>query len=210
MFRVDPRHHLMSLVAKLSPSPDWFLGVDSLELCLANGSWIEEKQLNVYLWDAGTDAGTTYRNPQRLPLLPPHGIRQISSQYPAVDSSPFFDVNQTKIKPFARIRVHRQQMYAGNSACAEAAMKAQLRLNAAAGAGEEEEADPLGPAAVGSEYEESEGEPLSGGFLQNGNGNEDQESQPQQPKMSEETLENEQSNVMPISVSQTVGGKSMI
>lgn len=196
----------MSLVAKLSPSPDWFLGVDSLELCLANGSWIEEKQLNVYLWDAGTDAGTTYRNPQRLPLQPPHGVRQISSQYPAVDSSPFFNINQTKIKPFARIRVHRQQVYTGNSACAEAAMKAQLRLNAAVG--EEEEADPLGPAAVGPEYEESEGGAYKGGYNQNDynpNGGENQE-QLQQPKASEESLENDQSNMMPISVTQT-GGK---
>jgi hypothetical protein len=44
----------------IDPSPDWIVGVSSLELCLRNCSWVESKILNLYPWDAGTDDGITY------------------------------------------------------------------------------------------------------------------------------------------------------
>lgn len=60
VFRVDNRHHLMSIVSMIDPSPDWIVGVSSLELCLRNCTWIESKVLNLYPWDVGTDDGITY------------------------------------------------------------------------------------------------------------------------------------------------------
>lgn len=60
VFRVDNRHHLMSLVSMIFPSPDWFVGVSSLELCLENCSWIESMTLRLYPNDAGTDDALTY------------------------------------------------------------------------------------------------------------------------------------------------------
>lgn len=42
------------------PTPDWIVGVSALELCLANCSWVGQKMLNLYPWDAGTDSGITY------------------------------------------------------------------------------------------------------------------------------------------------------
>lgn len=53
VFRVDSKHHLVSLVSMLGPSPDWIVGVSGLELCHPNGSWFVEKVLNLYPWDAG-------------------------------------------------------------------------------------------------------------------------------------------------------------
>lgn len=50
----------MSLVSMLGPSPDWIVGVSALELCSRNCSWVENKTLNLYPWDAGTDSGITY------------------------------------------------------------------------------------------------------------------------------------------------------
>lgn len=58
--RVDPRHHQISLSAKIEPSPDWILGVAGLELCLSNCTWLERKVLNLYPWDIGTDSGPSY------------------------------------------------------------------------------------------------------------------------------------------------------
>lgn len=58
--RVDQQHHVISLVSKIEPSPDWILGVAGLELCLENCTWISEKVLNLYPWDIGTDAGPSY------------------------------------------------------------------------------------------------------------------------------------------------------
>lgn len=60
VFRVDSKHHLMSIVSMIDPSPDWIVGVSGLELCLRNCSWIESKVLNLYPWDVGTDDGITY------------------------------------------------------------------------------------------------------------------------------------------------------
>ena len=60
VFRVDPNHHLVSFVTTMDPSPDWFVGVSALELCLTNCTWVENKELELYLWDAGTDSGPTY------------------------------------------------------------------------------------------------------------------------------------------------------
>lgn len=60
VFRVDNKHHLMSIVSMIDPSPDWIVGVSGLELCLRNCSWVESKVLNLYPWDIGTDDGITY------------------------------------------------------------------------------------------------------------------------------------------------------
>lgn len=60
VFRVDRLHHLVSLLTMLGPSPDWIVGVSALELCLRNCSWVAEKVMNLYPWDAGTDSGYTY------------------------------------------------------------------------------------------------------------------------------------------------------
>lgn len=60
MFRVDQEHHLISLVSKITPSPDWIVGVANLELCTAECDWIESRTLNLYPWDIGTDDGVSY------------------------------------------------------------------------------------------------------------------------------------------------------
>jgi hypothetical protein len=43
-----------------APSPDWFVGVAALNLCLRNCSWTDSKVIPLYPWDAGTDGGITY------------------------------------------------------------------------------------------------------------------------------------------------------
>jgi hypothetical protein len=53
VFRVDSKHHLVSLVSMINPSPDWIVGVSGLELCRSNCTWVENKVLNLYPWDAG-------------------------------------------------------------------------------------------------------------------------------------------------------------
>ena len=50
----------MIKIFKLGPTPDWIVGVSALELCLKNCSWVGQKTLNLYPWDAGTDSGVTY------------------------------------------------------------------------------------------------------------------------------------------------------
>lgn len=60
-FRVTERHHMVTLATALLPSPDWFLGVSSLELCNAyTNKWSQRVSLNLYPFDAGTDSGKTF------------------------------------------------------------------------------------------------------------------------------------------------------
>lgn len=50
---------LVTLVSMIAPSPDWFVGVDSLSL-IENGEWVSNKVVTLYGMDAGTDSGASY------------------------------------------------------------------------------------------------------------------------------------------------------
>ncbi|XP_076681730.1 spondin-1 isoform X3 [Andrena cerasifolii] len=110
VFRVDRKHHLMSLVSMLDPSPDWIVGVSGLELCLENRSWIEHKELNLYPYDVGTDSGITYLSPDS-PSEPQEPIRLITSSYPDDSRSPFYDPAGLDMKPLAKLYLNRQRLY---------------------------------------------------------------------------------------------------
>lgn len=110
VFRVDRKHHLMSLVSMLNPSPDWIVGVSGLELCLDDCTWIEHKELNLYPYDAGTDDGITYLSPDS-PTDPQEPIRRITSSYPNDSRSPFYDPLGSDMKPLAKLYLNRQRLY---------------------------------------------------------------------------------------------------
>lgn len=59
VFTIHAAHPLVSLVAMIAPSPDWFTGVHALSLRDGDG-WISSLCVDLYGWDAGTDHGTTY------------------------------------------------------------------------------------------------------------------------------------------------------
>ena len=46
----------MSMVVKIVPSPDWFVGVNSLDLC-NYGKWTEVYEMDLWPLDAGTQQG---------------------------------------------------------------------------------------------------------------------------------------------------------
>lgn len=77
VFSVNEDFPLVSLTTMIAPSPDWFIGVDSVDL-LDNGQWIEEKSIDVFPIDAGTDSGTTYVSANE-PTTPREPISQIET-----------------------------------------------------------------------------------------------------------------------------------
>lgn len=113
MFRVDSRHHLVSLVSQIDPSPDWIVGVSGLELCLSNCTWIDQKSLNLYPWDIGTDSGPTYTSNNEA-TMPQDVIRRIKSNFPNDPRSPFYDSTGQDMKPMAKIYITRQRLYDKN------------------------------------------------------------------------------------------------
>jgi hypothetical protein len=58
-FEIRQRYPLVTFVSMVAPSPDWFVGVSGLPL-FENGSWADERRVELVPWDAGTDSGSTF------------------------------------------------------------------------------------------------------------------------------------------------------
>ncbi|XP_076149161.1 spondin-2b isoform X2 [Alosa pseudoharengus] len=61
-FEVFARHSFLSFIVRIVPSPDWFVGMDSLNLCDGE-HWKENISMDLYPYDAGTDSGFTFSSP---------------------------------------------------------------------------------------------------------------------------------------------------
>jgi len=61
---VDAAHPMVSLVAMIAPSPDWFTGAASINLS-ENGQWVASRTMELNAWDSGGDDGTTYKAPDK-------------------------------------------------------------------------------------------------------------------------------------------------
>lgn len=57
---VNDQNAMVSFVAMIAPSPDWFTGADNVPL-KENGAWVASKTVSLYAWDSGGDDGTTYK-----------------------------------------------------------------------------------------------------------------------------------------------------
>ena len=56
---VDAERPLATVVSMLAPSPDWFVGVDGLDLRDGDG-WHDRVTVSLVVYDAGTDDGAAY------------------------------------------------------------------------------------------------------------------------------------------------------
>lgn len=61
-FTVDEKFPMVSAVAMIAPSPDWFAGAPAVNL-RPNGEWVETVEVMMNAWDSGGDNGTTYEAP---------------------------------------------------------------------------------------------------------------------------------------------------
>lgn len=60
---ITPSTTLISIVSKISPSPDWFIGIDALNLVNPDNSLVDDIEISLAPIDAGTDGGTSYESP---------------------------------------------------------------------------------------------------------------------------------------------------
>ena len=58
-----PEFSLLSFVSMIAPSPDWFVGLDDFNLINSNNEWIETAEIFLESYDAGTDSGATFLDP---------------------------------------------------------------------------------------------------------------------------------------------------
>ncbi len=57
---VQPSFPLVSIASMIAPSPDWFVSVRNVNL-FENGAWVDRKEVHVRVYDAGTEAGNTFK-----------------------------------------------------------------------------------------------------------------------------------------------------
>ena len=74
---VQNMYSMVSLITMIAPSPDWFVGVDSYDLCGMNG-WKENVTIDLLPWDAGTENGQTY-SLNNMATMPVDVIMRITS-----------------------------------------------------------------------------------------------------------------------------------
>ena len=92
-------HPLVTLVAMIAPSPDWFVGVDGASL-LAGGAWLDTLTIPLFPFDAGTDDGTTYTSPDD-PSQPPTPIFAVTGPpfTPGVELGTFTFIRLDAVAP---------------------------------------------------------------------------------------------------------------
>lgn len=87
-FFVDGNHSRVSLMARITPSPDWFIGLDSFDLCV-DGGWLDTITVEADPLDAGTDNGFTFTAPDWA-TEPQGTIYRITSKYPSHPAGSFY------------------------------------------------------------------------------------------------------------------------
>ncbi|XP_017655787.1 spondin-2 isoform X2 [Nannospalax galili] len=95
----------VSFVVRIVPSPDWFVGIDSLNLC-EGGRWKEQVALDLYPYDAGTDSGFTFSSPN-FATIPQDTVTEITSSSPSHPANSFYYPRLKSLPPIAKVTLER-------------------------------------------------------------------------------------------------------
>ncbi|XP_072369028.1 spondin-2-like [Scyliorhinus torazame] len=102
---VYPTHPLLSFMVRIVPSPDWFVGGNSIILCEGN-QWKEELTLDLYPYDAGTDSGFTFSSPN-FATVPQDKITKITAAFPNHGANSFYYPRLRHLPPMARVTLRQ-------------------------------------------------------------------------------------------------------
>ena len=83
-FDIRPPWNLVTVTSMLAPSPDWFVGVRKLNLLDEGMNWIDTLEVDLFVYDAGTDSGSNYTSPNQA-TNPRENIRRITESPFLVD-----------------------------------------------------------------------------------------------------------------------------
>ncbi|KAL7646433.1 UNVERIFIED_CONTAM: hypothetical protein RMT77_003346 [Armadillidium vulgare] len=108
-FFVDGNHSLVSFASRVVPSPDWFIGIDSFDLCV-EGKWIDSVMLELDPLDAGSDNGFTFTSPN-WPTVPQKSITRITSQSPNHPANSFFYPDRLEHPPISTVHIMKVKEY---------------------------------------------------------------------------------------------------
>jgi len=106
---VDGNNTKVSFLTAIVPSPDWFVGLESVDLCPA-GQWLDTFQLEVSPMDAGTDNGLTFTSPNWA--TDPRGeVFSITNTFPAHPAASFNYPQWKKLPTIAVYTLRKQREY---------------------------------------------------------------------------------------------------
>ena len=74
---VSSKFPLLSFVSMIAPSPDWFVGVRGAKV-YENNTFVDKLELNMGVYDSGTDDGLTYKSPNK-PSIPKVKVHKFTS-----------------------------------------------------------------------------------------------------------------------------------
>ncbi|XP_058923404.1 spondin-2 isoform X1 [Kogia breviceps] len=95
------RHSLVSFVVRIVPSPDWFVGVESMDLC-DGGRWREQVAVDLHPYDAGTDSGFTFSSP-KFATVPQDTVTEITASSPSHPVNSFYYPRLKSLPPIATV-----------------------------------------------------------------------------------------------------------
>ncbi|GLG92490.1 Uncharacterized protein GBIM_00179, partial [Gryllus bimaculatus] len=130
LFFADANHSRVSLMARMAPSPDWFVGLDSFELCVG-GAWLDSITLEADPLDAGTDNGFTFTAPN-WPTEPQGTVYRVTSRFPPHPAGSFYYPSLRRLPAIAAFTFRKIREF-------------ELTSEAGAEAGTGAEAPPLRP-----------------------------------------------------------------
>lgn len=94
--QVSLDYPLITVVSMIAPSPDWFVGTESLNM-LQDGDWIREIEIELFPYDSGTDSGANFTLPN-ADTHPPEPVF-------AIEGAPF--LNNGELEPLGVFRFVR-------------------------------------------------------------------------------------------------------
>ena len=80
-FNITRMHPLLSLASMLAPTPDWFVGLNSVSLLDPNGNWKQSERLELFAYDAGTESGTEFTRSEPPNTVTDQPIARLSERH---------------------------------------------------------------------------------------------------------------------------------
>ncbi|XP_049703569.2 spondin-2 [Helicoverpa armigera] len=109
MVFVDGGHSLVSLMCRMIPSPDWFIGVDAVNLCV-DSTWVDQITLDLEPLDAGAASGLTFTAP-RWETTPPDPVTRHKPRLPDHPAAGFYYPELRELPAIAKVQLTKVKQY---------------------------------------------------------------------------------------------------
>ncbi|KAM3957073.1 spondin-1 [Aphomia sociella] len=106
---VDGSHSFVSLISRMIPSPDWFVGIDSVNMCV-DSSWIDQITLDLHPLDAGAASGLTFTAP-RWETLPSERVTKLGPKIPNHPAAGFYYPDLKELPSIGNVEITKMNEY---------------------------------------------------------------------------------------------------